>query len=105
MLAFTLEYDVPVNRTLVLNLPTSVLPGKPQIEVVVDPEKRSPTMESVEKLVPVYDDVPPRTELWRRLMELRTQAEADGMTLLSQEEILAEMRRQHGEKNIRGIKL
>ena len=97
MLIFNIECDVPANRTMVLNLPTSVLPGKHQIEVIVDPNERAPALNSIETLTPVYDDVPPRTELWRRLMELRAQAEAEGMPLLSQEEILAEVRRRRGE--------
>ena len=97
MLIFNIECDVPVNRTLVLNLPTSVLPGKHRIEVIVDPNERAPAFSAIETLTPVYDDVPPRTELWQRLMELRAQAEAEGMPLLSQEEILVEVRRRRGE--------
>ena len=97
MVTFNIECDVPVNRTLVLNLPTSVLPGKHQIEVIVDPNEHAPAFSAIETLTPVYDDVPPRTELWQRLMELRAQAEAEGMPLLSQEEILAEVRRRRGE--------
>ena len=97
MLIFNIECDVPVNRTLVLNLPTSVLPGKHQIEVIVDPNEHAPAFSAIETLTPVYDDVPPRTELWQRLMELRAQAEAEGMPLLSQEEILVEVRRRRGE--------
>ena len=97
MLAFTFECEVPVNRILVLNLPASVLPGKHQIEVVVDPNESSSAIETMEALVPVSDEVPPRTELWQRLMVLRAQAEANGMPLLSQDEILAEMRQRRGE--------
>ena len=97
MLIFNIECDVPDNRTLVLNLPTSVLPGKHQIEVIVDPNERTPALKAIERLTPVYDDVPTRTELWRRLMKIRAQAEAEGMPLLSQEEILAEVRRRRGE--------
>ena len=63
----------------------------------MDPNERAPALNSIETLTPVYDDVPPRTELWQRLMELRAQAEAEGMPLLSQEEILAEVRRRRGE--------
>ncbi|CDH43687.1 hypothetical protein BN874_130012 [Candidatus Contendobacter odensis Run_B_J11] len=97
MLAFTFECEVPVNRILVLNLPASVLPGKHQIEVVVDPNESSSAIETMEALVPVSDEVPPRTELWQRLIALRAQAEANGMSLLSQDEILAEMRQRRGE--------
>ncbi|MFO1432651.1 MAG: hypothetical protein U1F76_21405 [Candidatus Competibacteraceae bacterium] len=48
--------------------------------------------------VPIdHNQQAPRTELGRRLLALRERAIANGMRLLSQEEVLAEVRQRRGE--------
>jgi hypothetical protein len=44
-----------------------------------------------------YNRPAPRTELGRHLLALRERAIANGMRLLSQEEVLAEVRQRRGE--------
>ena len=56
-----------------------------------------PAGASLPKAEPAVEEPPPRTALWKRLMALREAAGNEGMPLLTQDQILEEMRRRRGE--------
>ncbi len=96
MLTMTLNCDVSDNHTVVLQLPKSVPPGQHRIELVVD---LADDMDKKNRLSPVYDDIPPRTELWQRLEALRAEARQCGdlPRPMSWDAILDEVHRRRGE--------
>lgn len=75
MQTLSFEYEVTVERDLVLRLPPTVKPGRHRIEVVIDPVEPAPAESDV---TPVAEGVPPRTALWARLDALRDQAAREG---------------------------
>lgn len=104
MQTYTFECDVDSSRHLVLDLPKSVAPGRHRVSVIIDP---APTVTSETEAQPtvdkpligdaVVDHYQPRTELGRKLIALRRAHIEAGGKLLTQDEILAEVRRSRGE--------
>lgn len=104
MQTYTFECDVDSSGHLVLDLPKSVTPGRHRVSVIIDP---APTETSETEAQPtvdkpligdaVVDHYQPRTELGRKLIELRRAHIEAGRRLLTQDEILAEVRRNRGE--------
>lgn len=86
MNAITFETAVTVDHQLHCELPAS-LPVGSIVRVTVEPVVRDP----------LVDDYQPRTELGRKLIELRRAYIQSGGKLMTQDEILAEIRQRRGE--------
>jgi hypothetical protein len=98
MLAITLDCDINTDRTLLLQLPDSVAPGRHRIALVIDPESGANHPAGIS---PVSPDTPPRTALWERLEALRNQAREQGEAPepMSWDAVLAEVQRRRGESD------
>lgn len=85
------DHPIPVLITLLERVPE---PSSTSLPIA---EPASPTQEQpATPLKPIADEEPARTELWKRLMALREQAIAEGMQLMTWDEINAEVRRRRG---------
>lgn len=82
MQTFTFECEVDARHGVVLRLPASVSPGRHRLAVAVDPPQdwaaQAPDATTPVPPGPIDACVPPRTELWRRLEQLRCQAAQTG---------------------------
>jgi len=83
-----------------LSLETIVKPGRP-LQLTLPPDfPQGPVRITIETLPPVKDPgFKPQTELGQRLLEIRQQAIAKGMSLKTTDEILAEIREDRREAN------
>ncbi|MGZ8245395.1 hypothetical protein [Methylomagnum sp.] len=84
MHALSLNANVADDHVLKLTLPPEFPTGL--VKITVEP-----------LTVPASEPYQPQTELGKRLMEIRQRAIAKGMPLMSQDEVLAEVRRRRGE--------
>ena len=83
-----------------LSLETIVKPGQP-LQLTLPPDfPLGPVRITIETLPPVKGlDYKPQTEFGQRLLEIRQQAIAKGMSLKTTDEILAEIREDRREAN------
>jgi len=99
MQTFTLDCDVDAHRGVVLGLPSSVLPGRHQLAVIVDPPDVGGARTAGPAITPIDEGAAPRTDLWRRLESLRAQAVDAGElpAPMAWDAVLAEAQRRRGE--------
>lgn len=104
MQTYTFECDVDSSRHLVLDLPQSVAPGRHLVSVIIDPAPivtpETEAQSAADRPLTgdaVVDHYQPRTELGRKLIALRRSYIEGGGKLMTQDEILAELRRNRGE--------
>jgi hypothetical protein len=81
-----------------LSLETIVKPGQP-LQLTLPPDfPQGPVRITIETLPPVKErDFKPQTEFGQRLLDIRQQAIAKGMSLKTTDEILAEIREDRRE--------
>ncbi len=99
MQTFTFDCDLDAQRGVVLRLPSSVLPGRHRLAVIVDPPDAVGARTAGPAITPIDEGAAPRTDLWRRLESLRAQAIDAGELLppMAWDAVLAEAERRRGE--------
>ena len=86
MTAISVDTQVPADRHLLVRLPDAFPAGPVRV-----------TVEAIDAIDADEAPAPGLSPLGQRLLELRRQAIAGGMTLLTQDEVLEEARRRAGE--------